>query len=325
MPTYANYDAATWEEDCSTQEPGVEIDNPAVVDNATCNVTYTRDGSLTVTLQKHNQPCPPESDPGKDCSDHEHRSECVLGEPYISAIDTASCVPTYACSDSTTVSKEHAHPLLPTELAPPINGVFYLDNNYNFSITWDIAADKYDFADVVRTNNAAGCELTCDDTFIKATNDADGITKCRLAICLPNPLHGITTNDTTPPNSHYFSVDEIAATGKLVRDYTTEIKWEIADGKHDVADITRPSTLNGCEFTCDDGFIKANDNGIINCRRARCLPNTAIGVATTDTAPDHAHPLSLDEIGVTGKLVRDYQTLLVDPGVNGTPTQDPTK
>ncbi len=322
---YANYDAATWEEDCSTEEPGVEVDNPAVVDNATCNVTYTRDGSMTVVLRRHNQPCPPESDPGKDCSDHEHRGECVLGEPYISNIDYASCVPTYACSDTDTVSREHAHVLVDTELPPKINEVFYLDNNYNYSLVWDIAADKYAPADIVRTNTAAGCEYTCDDTYIKATNDADGIIKCRLAICLPNPLHGITTNDTTPANSHPFSNDELAASGVLVRDYTTEIKWEIADGKHDVADITRPETLNGCEFTCDDGFIKANDNGIINCRRARCLPNTAIGVTTTDTAPDHAHPLSLDEIGVTGKLVRDYQTVLVDPGVNGTPTQDPTK
>lgn len=75
VSSYANYDADTWEEDCSTQEPGVEVDNPEVVDNATCNVTYTRDGTRTVVLQCHNDP--------EDGPCHEHRGECSLGEPYI--------------------------------------------------------------------------------------------------------------------------------------------------------------------------------------------------------------------------------------------------
>jgi hypothetical protein len=145
---YANYDVGSWEEDCTTNEVRSTADIPEWVDNATCNYTYTTPGSLTATLERHNDGCE------GDCADHISRSECVFGEEYISAVDKASCVPTYACSDTTTVSRTNSHVLVDTELPPKINEIFYLDNNYNYSITWDILADKHDIADITRPNNA---------------------------------------------------------------------------------------------------------------------------------------------------------------------------
>lgn len=40
---YANYDVASWEEDCSTNEIRSTADVPEWIDNATCDYTYTRD------------------------------------------------------------------------------------------------------------------------------------------------------------------------------------------------------------------------------------------------------------------------------------------
>lgn len=97
----------------------------------------------------------------------------------------------------------------------------------------------------------------------------------------------------------------------LTMDYETTINWAASgDSK---ASITRPSSTKGCEYTCNDGYIKANDSGLISCRRARCLPNPNILVSTTDTAPPFASPLSGDELPGSGMLTMDYTTTLVDP------------
>ena len=53
----------------------------------------------------------------------------------------------------------------------------------------------------------------------------------------------------------------------LTMDYETTINWAASgDSK---ASITRPTSTRGCEYTCNDGYIKANDSGLISCRRAR--------------------------------------------------------
>ena len=76
----------------------------------------------------------------------------------------------------------------------------------------------------------------------------------------------------------------------MTQDFPLSIQWSASgDSK---ATISRPDTGNGCEYTCNDGYIKAIDSGWASCRRARCLPGTGMNMPTYDIAPANAYAFS---------------------------------
>lgn len=95
---------------------------------------------------------------------------------------------------------------------------------------------------------------------------------------------------------------------QLNQDWQIAINWSASgDSK---ASITRPNSGNGCEFTCNDGFIKATDSGITSCRYARCLPGVGMNMATYDIPPANAYPFSANELPPSGMLTMDYVTTI---------------
>ncbi len=263
-----------------------------LVTNGTCSVNENINGTVTRVTKFHIQPCPGSHPAGYDCSPHVTTSGCVYsgGWYYVS---TNSCWPTYHCIPSA-INTTNAHIISPYELAN-VGGVFPLSQNYYFSIV-----------PTGSSGTSAGCEYACDGGYIR---DASTVF-CRLPVCIPTAgiasvviggLHYIANGDFVTPSDN-------PANLQLNQDWQIAINWS-ASGD-DKSSISKPNSANGCEFTCNDGYIRATDVGITSCRRAICLPGAGMGISTNDTPPANAYPFSANELPPSGMLTMDYVTTI---------------
>ncbi len=136
------------------------------------------------------------------------------------------------------VGPANSYPLTGDELPASLT----LTQDYYTTLRWSIGATQYTVAEIDRTGTGSGCEYTCNAGYIP-----DGVSSCRLPVCLPNAAIGVTANNMAPANASPISTAELPSSLTLVRDYATQI----------IADPNRRTELNtaaGCEYTCNDGF-----------------------------------------------------------------------
>ncbi len=263
--------------------------------NGTCNITEAHSGTRLKITKFHIEPCPGTNADGtkkdRDCTPHVHYTGCDYGGWY--HISTNYCWPTYTCLTSG-ISTANAHIISPYEL-PDVGGVYPLAQNYYYTIVPTGSG-----------GTSAGCEYACDGGYIR---DASTIF-CRLPVCIPTPgiasvviggLHYIANGDFVTPSDN-------PANLQLNQDWQIAINWS-ASGD-DKSTINKPNSNNGCEFTCNDGFIKATDAGTTSCRRAFCLPGVGMGISTNDTPPANAYAFSANELPPSGMLTMDYVTTI---------------
>lgn len=284
--TYANYDHSSTTLSCNQDRPNTST---SIRTNGTCNITERQNGTQERITRRHFQPC--DSDK-KDCSDHYHTTGCTYSGGWYHVV-THECWPTYTCLASG-ISTANAHIISPYEL-PDVGGVYPLAQNYYYTIVPTGSG-----------GTSAGCEFACDGGYIR---DASTIF-CRLPVCIPTPgiasvviggLHYIANGDFVTPSDN-------PANLQLNQDWQIAINWS-ASGD-DKSTINKPNSNNGCEFTCNDGFIKATDAGTTSCRRAFCLPGVGMGISTNDTPPANAYAFSANELPPSGMLTMDYVTTI---------------
>ena len=108
----------------------------------------------------------------------------------------------------------------------------------------------------VSTWNCAGwnwsfyvATATCSVRICSTGYILDGFGGCRLPICLINPPN------TLPANAYHLSDDELPASLKLTQDYPLVLRWSIEPNQYEVSEVNRTWTIDGCEYTCDPGYI----------------------------------------------------------------------
>lgn len=113
----------------------------------------------------------------------------------------------------------------------------------------------------------------CSDGYIP-----DGAGSCRLPICLANTSISVNTPDTAPANSYALTADELPPSLKLTQDYTTTLRWSILPTQYTLAEINRTGTADGCEYTCNDGYIPDTSSGVGT--------DPAVSASSTSTNPN---------------------------------------
>jgi hypothetical protein len=74
---------------------------------------------------------------------------------------------------------------------------------------------------------------------------------CRLPLCL-NPGNRINL-----AHAHFITAADNPASLQLTQDYNLAMNWTATDDT--LANVTRTNTAAGCEYTCDDGYMRVDE------------------------------------------------------------------